>query len=298
MWEMEMLEEQIFNAGVVTINFAEGPPSGPPLVLLHRGGDRWQCFLPIIPSLVMRWHVYALDLRGHGKSGRVPGQYRPEDYVADIVAFLESQLTERVILFGHSLGGWIALLVAAGRMEKVRALILGDPPLCMERFLAIEGSEKRISLWRTMRGLAGSGLSVPELASALANLPVSVPGQDAPMRYGDLPGMDTAHLQNWAKTLSQVDPDVAQYHAEGRLDEYVENVDLDAALRQMTCPVLLLQADPSQGGVISDGDVKHALSLLPDGLHVQLEGAGHDLGLGAWKVTPLLRAVTNFLESL
>jgi len=293
-----MLKEKTFHTGILTINYAEGPPSGHPLVLLHGGGDRWQDFLPIIPSLAMRWHVYALDLRGHGKSGRVPGQYRPEHYVADIVAFFEHHLTERVILFGHSLGGWIALMVAAELTEKVRALILGDPPLCIERFLAIESSEERIRLWRTIRGLIGSRLSVPELASALAGLPVSVPGQDTPIRYGDLPGKDSAHFRGWAKTLSQADPDAAQYHAEGRLDEYVQKVDLDTALRRMTCPVLLLQGDPSQGGLISDSDVEHALSLLSDGLHVQLEGAGHDLGLATWKVAPLLRAVTGFLESL
>ena len=293
-----MLKEGTFNANGVTINFAEGPPSGPPLVLLHGGGDRWQHFLSIISSLVMRWHIYALDLRGHGKSGRVPGQYRPEQYVGDIVAFLESQLAERAILFGHSLGGWIALMVAVELMDKVQALILGDPPLCMERFLAIESSEERIGLWRNMRDLAGSELSVLELASELADLPVSAPGQDAPMRYGDLPGTNAAHLRGWAKTLSQVDPDVAQYHAEGRLDEYVRKVDLDSALQRVTCPVLLLQGDPSQGGVVSDSDAEYALSLLPDGLHVQLEGTGHDLGLGAWQVAPLLGAVMNFLESL
>ena len=293
-----MLKEQTFNADGVTINFAEGPPSGPPLVLLHGGGDRWQHFLPIIPNLVMRWHVHALDLRGHGKSGRAPGQYRPEHYVADIVGFVQSQFTERVILFGHSLGGWIALLVAAELMEEVRAIILGDPPLCIERFLAIEGSEQRISQWCTFRGLANSELTMPELVSALADLPVPVPGQDTPIRYGDLPGMDAVHLRGWAKALSQVDPDAAEYHAEGRLNEYVEKVDLDTALRRMTCPVLLLQGDPSQGGLLSDSDVEHALSLLSDGLHVQLEGAGHDLGLATWKVAPLLRAVTGFLESL
>ena len=295
---MEMLREQAFVAGLTELNFAEGPPSGPPLVLLHGGGDRWQFFLPIIPTLAMRWHVYALDLRGHGRSGRVPGRYRPEDYVPDITAFLDRQVTERAVLFGHSLGGWIALMVVVERMEKVRALILGDPPLCMERWVAIEGSEERVASYRALRGLVGSGLSVPELAAALADLPVSVPGQGALMRYGDLPGRDAAHLRGWAKTLSQVDPDVAQYQAEGRMDEYVQKVDLDAALQRMTCPVLLLQGDPSHGGVLSDGDVKHALSLLPDGLTVKLQGTGHDLGLATWTVAPLLRAVTDFLESL
>jgi len=293
-----MLKEQLFTADLTTINFVEGPLSGPPLVLLHGGGDRWQQLLPIIPSLAARWHVYALDLRGHGKSGRVPGQYRPEQYVPDIVAFLDRQVIERAALFGHSLGAWIALLAAAELKEKLQALVLADPPLCMERWVAIEGSEESIGLYRALRGLVGSGLSVAEMASALADMPVSVPGRDAPMRYGDLPGRDAAHLRGWAKTLSQVDPDVALYQAEGRMAEYVQNVDLDAALQGATCPVLLLQGDPSHGGVVSDADAEHALSLLRDGLGVKLQGAGHDLGLNAWTVAPLLRAMMGFLESL
>jgi pimeloyl-ACP methyl ester carboxylesterase len=298
MEEVAMLREQIVNLGAVTINFAEGPPSGPPLVLLHGGGDRWQYLLPMIPSLALRWHLFALDLRGHGKSGRVPGAYRPEHYVADVIAWVDQHLTEPAILLGHSLGGWVALMATAQRTEQVRALILGDPPLNIERFLAIEGSEARISMWRTMRELAVSGLSVPELASALANLPAPVPGQDTPYRLGDLPGMDAVHFRAWAKTLSLVDPDAAQYHAEGRLEEYVEQVDLDGALGRILCPVLLIQGDPSHGGIVTDGDVEHTLSLLADGLHVQLAGAGHDLGLDSWQVAPLLRALTNFVESL
>jgi len=288
-----MLREQKFSVDLVTINFVEGPPSGPPLVLLHGGGDRWQHFLPLIPSLLPRWHVYALDLRGHGKSGRVPGQYRPEQYIPDIKAFLERRVTERAVLFGHSLGGWIALMVAAELQEKIQALILGDPPLSIESWVAHESSEESIKFYCALRRIAGSKLSVPELAAALSDLPVFMPGQEAPVRYGDLTDRDTVHLRGWAKTLSQVDPDVVQYHAEGRMKEYVQNVDLDAALRRLTCPVLLLQAES-----ISDSDAKHALSLLANGVHVKLEDTGHDLGLYTWKVSPLLRAVTSFLESL
>jgi pimeloyl-ACP methyl ester carboxylesterase len=151
----------------------------------------------------------------------------------------------------------------------------------IERFLAIEGSEARISMWRTIRELAVSGLSVPELASALAGLPAPVPAQDVPGRLGDLPGMDAAYLRDWAKNLSQADPDVIQYHTEGRIDEYVEHVDLDGALARIPCPVLLIQANPSHGGLVVDSDVEHVLSLLADGMHVQFEGAGHDLGLGS-----------------
>jgi pimeloyl-ACP methyl ester carboxylesterase len=207
------------------------------------------------------------------------GKYHPEHYVKDVVTFLERQLVERAILFGHSLGGWIALLVAAQQKEKVEALILGDPPLNLDRFLAIENSKERIDMWRKMRRLAGSGLTVPELASSLADSPFS------------------GEARGWAKTLSQVDPDAAQYHADGRLDEYVEKVDLEGALRRLSCPVLILQGDQSQGGIVSDEDVERVLALLADGVYVRLEGKGHNLGLSSWEVAPLLRAITNFLES-
>ena len=290
---MDILREQAFSADLVAINFVEGPPSGPPLVLLHGGGDRWQDFLPLIPSLLPRWHVFALDLRGHGKSGRVPGQYRPEQYMPDIKAFLERQVTERAVLLGHSLGGWIALMVAAELQEKIQALILGDPPLSIDSWVAHLSSGESMKLNRALRHLVDSKLPVPELAAALSDLPVFVPGQEAPVRYGDLPGQDSVRFRNWAEKLSQVDPDVLQYHAEGRLNEYVQNVDLDAALRRLTCPVLILQAE-----VISDSDAKHALSLLANGVHVKLEDTDHNLGLDTWKVTPLLRAVMSFLESL
>jgi pimeloyl-ACP methyl ester carboxylesterase len=290
---VEMLREQMFTADGVTINFVEGPSSGPPLVLLHGGGDHWQDFLPLVPTLLLRWHVFALDLRGHGKSGRVPGQYRADQYVPDIKAFLERRVRERAVLFGHSLGGWIALMVAADMREKIQALILGDAPLSIDNWVAHESSEESIKFYRALRRLAGSKLSVPELAAALSDLPVSVPGQKELVRYGDVPSRDAAQLRREARKLSQLDPDVAQYHAEGRMKEYVQNVDLDAALQQLTCPVLLLQAQ-----VTSDSDAKHALSLLANGVHVKLEDTGHDLGLCTWKLGPLLRALTSFLESL
>ena len=249
-----MLTEKTAPVGAVTINYVEGPPSGPPFVLLHGGGDRWQYLQPIIPSLILRWHLFALDLRGHGKSGRVPGAYRPEHYADDVVAWMDQHLTEPAVLFGHSLGGWAALLAAERQPVKIQALILADPPLNIERFLAMEGSEARIGMWRTMQGLGRAGLSVPELADALADLPVDVPGQDEPGRMGDLPGMDAVYLRGWAKHLSQADPDVILYHAEARIHEYVEHLDLDGALGRIPCPVLLVQADPSHGGLVTDGD--------------------------------------------
>ena len=83
-----MLGEHLNDSGTISFNYAEGPPSGTPMVMLHGGGGQWISFMTVIPELVDRWHIFAPDLRGHGKSGRAPGAYRFEDYAGDTVSML------------------------------------------------------------------------------------------------------------------------------------------------------------------------------------------------------------------
>ena len=293
-----MIEEKLFDTGTVTINYAEGPKSGPPLVLLHGLPGRWQEFLPIIPTLAARWHIYALDSRGQGKSGQTPGKYRPEHYVADIKAFLENQLSEPAVLFGMSAAGVAALAVAAQIPEKVRALVIGDSPIDIDALVAWMSLEAFANHFTSIQELAGSDLSVAQLAQALGKLPVRLSGLDEPPLYKELPGMDAAHLRAWAKTTSQLDPDVLAYHATGRGKEFMEGFDMDAILQQVACPTLLIRANPQLGALMTAEAADHALSILPDAIQVMLEPAGHDLGLDTWDINPLLRVFANFSESL
>ena len=293
-----MLKEQSFDTGGVTINYAEGPPSGSPLVMVHGLPGSWQEFLPIIPALTMRWHIYTLDSRGQGKSGHMPGGYLPADYTADLKAFLDTQLTEPAVLFGLSAGGLVALDTAAQNPDKVRAIIIGDSPIDIEALLAWMNTVVFCSYFAALREIAATEHPLPELVSALADLLLPVPDQDPPVRYGDLPMADDAYLRNWAKTVSQMDPDILEYHAEGRAQEFLRDIDLDYILRKITCPVLLIQGNNALGGLMTDRAVAQSLEILPDVSHVRLEKTGHDLGLTSWEVAPLLRAVNDFLESL
>jgi pimeloyl-ACP methyl ester carboxylesterase len=292
-----MLQEHLFETGDVSINYAQGPPTGPPLVLLHGIPGRWQEFLPLIPALATRWSIYALDLRGHGRSGRARGKYRPEHYGADVKAFLESRLAEPAVVFGLSAGGMAALDVAAQLPDRVHALLVGDSPIDLEALEAWMRSDAFAAHFTAVRELAGSGRSVATLARALGDLPVQGAGQGSPTTYRELPGMDAAHLRAWAKTISQLDPDVLEYHAEGRGREYLAGIDMGAILRRIACPVLLVRADQRQGALMSADAAEHAVSLLPDAIHVEID-QGHNLGLDTWEPGPLLRAVTDFLESL
>ena len=70
-----MLTEKSFDTGEIVINFAEGETAGPPLVMLHGSSLNWQSYEEFIPTLEQSWHIYACDLRGHGKSGRAKSGY-------------------------------------------------------------------------------------------------------------------------------------------------------------------------------------------------------------------------------
>lgn len=293
-----MLQEKKVDIGPVALNYVEGPLFGPPLLLLHGIPVRWQEFLPIMPAFCLRWHLYALDFRGHGKSGRVPGKYHSKFYGQDVIAFLKKRVDKPAILFGMSAGGLVALDVAAQFPERVRALVLGDSPIDIDWLLAWMSSMEFKALFSAFRALAGSKLSIPELASELAEVATFVPGEAELMKYGDQPGVDPVSLGQFAMTLSQLDPGVLEYHAEGRAQEYLEGFDLEEVLARITCPVLLLQGNPSHGGMMTNASVEYALSKLEIGAHVPIEEYGHDLGLDSWEAGALLRAVSTFLESI
>ena len=294
----QMLKEASFNTGTVKIHFVEGPPSGPPLVLLHGLPGRWQEFIPLMPTLSLQWHIYALDLRGQGKSGRTSGQYQSKFYIADVEQFQRQHLDEPAILFGLSAGGAVALAVAAKCPELVRAIVVGDPPIDMEELVAWMTSEGFKYWFSALRELTGLDLSIAELSRRIADIPVQVPEHDAPIRYGDSPGVDAIQILELATTLSHMDSGVLEYHAEGRAKEFLEGFDLDQILARITCPVLLLQGNPSLGGMMTNEVIMHVQSILPNAMHVLIETADHGLGMDTWEVAPVLRAVTSFLESL
>jgi pimeloyl-ACP methyl ester carboxylesterase len=283
------IREQLFDAGQIKLNYAETLPTGPPLVLLHGLGRRWQVFLPLIPDLASQWHIYGPDLRGHGKSTHVARGYRVSQYADDIVRFLTGVVTAPAILFGHSLGGMVSMWIAAHHPNLVRALILGDNVICGDSF----EHSMYPTLFAGLRDLVSKGGSTQDIAQGLARIRLKVPGLEEPVPIGDLPGNDEAHLLWWARCLENVDPDTFAMTLEG---SSFEEWDGEKLLRQIRCPTLLLQANPELGGLMSDTDVELALELVPDASHVRFPTLGHALYIQ--QAQPVLQAVTDFLESL
>jgi pimeloyl-ACP methyl ester carboxylesterase len=105
-----------------------GQESAPPLVLLHALGEDSTDWAEVMPALVRGRRVYALDLRGHGRSDW-PGEYSLELMRADVLRFLDVLGLGTVDLIGHSMGGVVAYLLAQERPERVGRLVLEDVPV-------------------------------------------------------------------------------------------------------------------------------------------------------------------------
>jgi pimeloyl-ACP methyl ester carboxylesterase len=267
-----MLEEKQLDIGPIAINYAEGPAVGPPLVMLHGGSARWQSHAFIIDDLIDRWHVFSPDFRGHGKSGRVPGGYRLQDYTNDTARFLELAVEDPAVVVGFSMGGEVGLMVAAQHPGAVRALAVCDSPLTGEHMRTHLGATRaRLTAWCN---LAGGRYSIPELIERLKDTPTEAPDRAEPITMREKYG-DEAGVYEWLATnLYFLDPAMLATLLDPP-DDLTAGYEMDTLLPAIECPVLLLQADPTAGGVLPDADAQHALTLLKQVTHVRVAGASH-----------------------
>jgi len=280
------LVEKVFDTGTVTLNYAEGPANGLPLVLLHGLGRNWQDFLSLIPDFSQRWQVYAVDLRGHGKSAHIPGAYTSSGYATDIVAFLKGIVARPAALFGHSLGGVVGMRVAAEHGEALTALILGDCLLSRDTL----PHSLYAALFAGLHQVAVQGGSVQEMAARLPLIKIPVPHFEELIALGEFPGSDDAYFRRWADCLRQVDPEVFAMTLDG---SSLADFDGGALQAKITCPTLILQASPELGGLMSDSEVSRAMVLLRNARLVRFPLLGHALHLQ--RPQPISDAVLNFL---
>jgi pimeloyl-ACP methyl ester carboxylesterase len=286
-----MFTEHTFDAGAVAINYAEGPAAGAPLVLLHGGSARWQSLNPILPDLAARWHVFAPDLRGHGGSSWTPGHYRLQDYADDIARFLEQRVPTPAAVFGHSLGGMVAILLAAQHPNLARAALIGDAPLSRASFCAtIAGSRERLRGWRELMRAAGSET---ELIAALKDVPIEWPGHAGLVPTRLALGEDSPWFEWMAANLRHNDPAMLTSLIDD-LEHTSAGYEMETLLPRIQCPVLIIQADPAGGSTLSDAEVERARALLGQSTLARLHGVGHALFVG--DRTQTLRAIVSFLE--
>jgi pimeloyl-ACP methyl ester carboxylesterase len=110
----------------IEIQLTEWEGEGTPVLCVHGLTANSRCWDVVVRPLMGRQRVLAVDLRGRGLSDKPASGYSEEHHIKDLKCVIDSLELERVVLLGHSLGGYVSLGLAAKHPEKIAGLILMD----------------------------------------------------------------------------------------------------------------------------------------------------------------------------
>ncbi|MFA5247626.1 MAG: alpha/beta hydrolase [Patescibacteria group bacterium] len=310
--------EKKFNTGKVTLNYVEGLDNGPPLLFIPGQMEFWQGYELVMPHFSKKYHIFVVDVRGHGKSTRTPGEYSYNIIGEDLKEFLKSIVKKPAIVSGLSSGAILSLWLAANAPENVSVAISEDPPLFSsmhprikeEKFMhrlfetAIEtlGKPKRdIKGFFAKQGIPIKDkeklLMMPSFIAIYRSISLEINKKIRPSKPYDL--LNARFDQRAGlKFISEYDVDFSKATIDGRL---TEGFDPEETLKKIKCPVLLIHAYWSRHktwgllGALDDNDVEKIRSIVKN-IRVTKVNAMHDVHLTKPKI--FIKTVNDFLQSL
>lgn len=215
------------------------------IVLLHGSCSRWQSFTTILPLLAAHSNVHAVDFRGHGKSSRA-NSYTMIDHVEDIHFFIKSEIKKPVFIFGNSLGGMVALMIAAHHPNLVNAVILGDSPISMNNL------ERLLNDQREFANKVINWLHKNELKQLYAQV----------------------NDDYFAENLAQCDPAMITELFDPSLSVFNQYQPMNL-ISKIRCPLLFIRGEYANGSLIQDSDIADAKKILPHLKEIKFENSGH-----------------------
>jgi pimeloyl-ACP methyl ester carboxylesterase len=250
-----------------------GDPDAPPVLLLHGGNQSCHSWDLVSLHLSDRYHVYALDQRGHGDTEWSRDlDYSMEAMAADVLAFLADQELEEPIIFGHSMGGRVTLETLLDAPEVARAAVLVDV-----------GPELSPVGVNVVADFVAHNIEFDDLDVFLDNVE----------RYD--PFRSREHIARTVKynLLRRADGKYVSKVDHRRIAGRLRNLEL-ADMAKVSCPVLLVRGGESQ--VLLADAAERFVQVLPHGVLVTVPHVGHNVHGGN---TPgFLEAVNGFLTSL
>lgn len=257
--------------------YTEVRGSGPAVVLLHGWGLNLRVWDGLAAALEDRFRIVAVDLPGHGRSAWLPERSSLEEQAAQIHETVAT-ITERYSLLGWSLGGQIALRLAAARPAGLDRLVLiaatprlpaapdwphGAPP---ER-LAQQAAGLRADYQRTVgdflelqvRGSAEAATALSQLRTAL-------------FAHGNQPAPNTSHRDTHLERRLE-NPDEPRLDALACGLELLRNTDLRALLAQITLPTLVIAGQYDR--VTMPAASRALADALPNAQYVEIRRAAH-----------------------
>lgn len=131
-WSVKTEPEPVMGGEMLTVR--AGPPQAPRLLLVHGlGQNGFTDWLPVLPQLARRWRVLAVDLPGFGYSSSPVAKLSPTNYARVLDSLLARDGSGPIVVVGHSLGGAVALRLAADHPQRVSKLVLVDAAGILQR---------------------------------------------------------------------------------------------------------------------------------------------------------------------
>jgi pimeloyl-ACP methyl ester carboxylesterase len=255
-------------------HFTEWGEAGNPQVLLLHGGNQSSHSWDLVSlHLADRYHVFALDQRGHGDSEWSPDlDYSISAMVADAAAFIADQRLHHPIVFGHSMGGRVALTMALEHPGIARALVIVDV-----------GPEITEEGTKTIQNFVVHNVEFDDLEVFLDNV----------VRYD--PFRSREHITRTVKynMLRRVDGKYVSKVDHRRIP--VRNRDLTVDdCRAIDAPVLVLRGEHSN--ILAADAAERFVAALADGELRMVPSCGHNVHSG--NTLGFLDAITPFLGRL
>lgn len=203
------------------------------------------------------------------------------DYYRDLEAFMKQEIKKPTAIYGHSLGGWLTMMLAANNVAMVKGIVFGDIVTYLDKYI-----DSDPAFWNSIHELVRSK-NAYGIFQSLRDIM-------------DSHDFDTATLLYWSNSLSVLDPDaIAQFvemHKDSdKFGDFFKGFDPDEPASRITCPVLFLHGNHDLGANILDDDFERHSGVFSNVITVKIKETGHMLHLKSRE--PVLRAVTYFLES-
>ncbi|KAK2595991.1 hypothetical protein N8I77_013503 [Diaporthe amygdali] len=264
--------EHTVDLGEVRMNYAVvGSDSNPAILLIPAQAESWWGYEEAMRLLSESYQVYAVDLRGQGRSTWTPGRYSLDNFGNDLVRFIDLVIKRPVIVSGLSSGGVLSAWMSAfAKPGQVLGCVYEDPPLFASELTPAVGHSIRQSIagpiFRIWHKWLGSQWSVGDadgMHRAMAQeLPGWIPKAMATM-------MEETKIGPVPPDLKEYDPEWAEAFWTGSVAVGCEHENM---LKHVKVPVLLThhyrRVDPHSGGLagaISDVQVEHVKNLVEGG---------------------------------
>lgn len=245
-----------------------GTPGKPVVILIHGSRDHARSWDRVARVLRQDYHVYALDLRGHGNSAWATGAlYSVAEHLLDLAVFADIIRRYPVRLVSHSLGAIVSLYYAGAYPDRVARLVavegVGVGPLGSTPPPAPERMRNWIAKVRNVEQNAAR--TYPTLSAAVARMK-----EKNPFLTEEVAEHLTLHGTNWnaaGELVWKFDPYTRVIYPFG-----FDLKDACELLGQITCPVLLFWGRQS---FARDPESDPQAAAIPNRRIVKVDQAGH-----------------------